>query len=98
MNGELYAISVEMNDTFPDGSFNPNVGRPYAAGYGGSGNDLQTTDRKRLWFTGTYEFDFEHFLGKDSLVAKVLGRSVFTGLLDEDKKSEQDMTWNTYET
>ena len=98
MNGELYAISVEMNDTFPDGSFNPNVGRPYAAGYGGSGNDSQTTDRNSLRFTGTYELDFEHFLGKDSLVAKVLGRSVFTGLLDEDKKSEQDMTWNTYET
>jgi outer membrane receptor protein involved in Fe transport len=98
MQGEDYAISVEINDTFPDGSANPNVGRPYAAGDGAIGNDSETTDRSSLRFTATYEFDADRFFKKDSWITKVLGKSIFTGLFDEDKKKEQDITWNTYET
>ena len=96
MRGEDYAISVEINDTYPDGTFNPNVGRPYVAGEGTA--DSETTDRNSLRFTTTYELDFNRFLDKDSLIAKVLGRNVFTGLFDEDKKKEQDITWYTYAT
>ncbi len=96
LQGEDYAISVEINDTYPDGTFNPNVGRPYAAGEGVA--DSETTDRNSIRFTTTYEFDANRFFDKNSLIAKVLGRNVFTGLVDEDKKNEQEITWYTYAT
>ena len=72
MAGEDYAISVEINDTYPDGSFNPNVGRPYAAGNGVA--DSETTDRTASDSRRRTNSTRTAFLEEESMVSKILGR------------------------
>lgn len=77
------AISVDIMSTLPDGQPNPNVGRPMVIGGGESGyGSWSQDDRSTLRLTGYAELDFRDFLAKDSLLAKMLGRHVFTGLID----------------
>jgi hypothetical protein len=98
INAEDYSISVDVNETYSDGTANPNVGRPYVAGSGFDNFNSQTIDRGSLRFTGTYELRFEDFMDKNSLLTQILGRSVFTGLLDEDQRKEFDLQWSQYAT
>ena len=96
INAVDYSISVDVNETYSNGAVNYNAGRPYVAGSGFDNFNSQTIDRASLRFTGTYEFRAEDFLDKNSTLAKIIGRSVFTGLLDEDQKKELDLQWSEY--
>jgi hypothetical protein len=96
INSVDYSISVDMNETYSDGTPNPNFGRPYTSGSGFDNFNSQTTDRSSLRMTGTYELRAEDFLDKNSLLAKILGRNVFTGLIDRDLKKELDLQWSEY--
>lgn len=96
INSVDYSISVDMNETYSDGTPNPNFGRPYTSGSGFDNFNSQTTDRSSLRLTGTYELRAEDFLDKNSLLAKILGRNVFTGLIDRDQKKELDLQWSEY--
>jgi outer membrane receptor protein involved in Fe transport len=99
LNGQNYAINVDVEQTYSNGAANPDVGRPYVAtGSDAFSDDSTTIDRSSLRFTTTYELNFSDFLDKNSIVAKVLGRSVFTGLLDEDQRKELDLSWEEYAT
>ncbi len=99
IQGPNYSISVDVNAVYADGTPNPNVGRPYVAGSGfDGGNNSQTTDRQSLRGTATYELRADDFFDKNSWAAKILGRNVFTGLLDEDQKKELDLQWSNYAT
>jgi len=83
LQGEQYSINVDINATFADGSPNPNAGRPYVGNAASApGQNWQSsTTRDSLRFTGTGELRASDFLGETKL-AKILGRHVFTGLLD----------------
>lgn len=98
MSGDFYAISVEANKTYTDGTANPNVGRPYVAGYGSDDNNRTSIDRDSLRFTSTYEFRADKFLNPSSTLAKILGRSVFTGMVDRDQKKQKFVKWSQYAT
>jgi len=97
LQGENYAISVDVNDTFSDGTPNPNVGRPYVANSYWTGDDSTTTTRDSLRFTATAELRSDDFLPK-GIWTDILGRSVFTGLMEEDIKYTDALQWNQYAT
>jgi hypothetical protein len=96
INSVDYSISVDMNETYSDGTLNPNFGRPYTAGSGFDNFNSQTIDRSSFRLTGTYEFRADDFLDKNSWITKVIGRDVFTGLWDRDLKKELDLQWSEY--
>jgi hypothetical protein len=98
ITGNAYEINVDVNQTYSNGSPNPDVGRPYVGSGNGGTSGSETIDRGSLRLTGVYELRSDDFLNRNSLLAKILGRSVFTGLLDEDQRKELDLTWYNYAT
>ena len=95
LQGPNYGISVDVNQTFSDGTPNPNVGRPYVANSFWASSSASTIDRDSLRFTATGELRAEDYFSK-SLLTSILGRSVFTGLLQEDNKRTSALQWNEY--
>ncbi len=91
LSGDASVITVDIMNTLSDGSANPNVGRPFTISGGGSAGLFwrdQTRDSKRATAYG--EFNFADQLGKESTVAQILGRHVFTGLLAQQKTDKQE--------
>ena len=77
-------IYVDMNIVLPDGSLNPNVGRPYVDGRR-SKNDF-TLERETLRATAYYDLNFED-IAEDGW-AQWLGRHLFTGFYNQ-REDEQ---------
>jgi outer membrane receptor protein involved in Fe transport len=86
LEGENYAINVDVNVTYADGTPNPNVGRPYVANAtsGGEANNYQsTTTRTTYRFTPVVELRSTDFFSSPTLTY-VLGKSVLTGLYEKN--------------
>jgi hypothetical protein len=98
MGGPNYAISVDVMETYADGSYNPNFGRPYVADSDAYGNNSATINRNSLRFTTTAELRSSDFLDKSSWLSRILGHHTFTFLDEEDHKREQDISWEQYAT
>ncbi len=94
-NSDTYKIAVDLVNTFSDGTANPNVGRPYVANSDEQANSASEIDRDSLRFTAYGELRAEDFLGKESKLAKILGRHVFTGLLSQDTTRTFNKNWAT---
>jgi hypothetical protein len=97
LQAEEYSISVDVNATNADGSANPNLGRPFVANSYWASDTATTINREALRFETTLELRAEDFLGK-GLVSEIIGRHVFTGLLDEDRKDSSQLNWSAYAT
>jgi hypothetical protein len=85
LEGENYAINVDVNDTYADGTPNPNVGRPYVANAasGGEANNYQsTTTRQTYRFTPVVELRSSDFFSSPTMTW-LLGKSVLTGLYEK---------------
>jgi hypothetical protein len=85
LEGENYAIGVDINQTYANGTANPNVGRPDVAqaSSGGEDNNYQTTTSRFTWrFTPTVELRASDFFGNSTLT-NILGKSIFTGLYEK---------------
>ena len=75
-------IGVDINRTYPDGTPNPNVGKPFVTvrpRWAESNNELETT---RL--TIFYKFDAEEKMGE---ISKWFGNHSLTGLLDTSENN-----------
>ena len=99
MNGENYNLNVDINKTYADGSANPNAGRPYF-GNGASAPGLNyqnSTIRNSIRLTPTYELRPEDFLGNTTL-AKMIGKQVFTGLIDHSTVVNESVGFARYAT
>jgi hypothetical protein len=99
LQGQQYAINVDVNETYADGSANPNVGRPYIATAASAPGQNQgyTTVRDSVRFTPTGEIRFSDFLGNTAL-AKALGKHSFTGLYERDTIKRDNVTWAEFAT
>ena len=81
--------------------FTPSSSQPYANPMAGaafiagsfSNNDRLDRERESHRLTGYAELRADDFLKKDSTLARILGRHVFTGLLTREKRHEAQMTW-----
>jgi hypothetical protein len=90
LEGENYAINVDVNATYADGSINPNAGRPYVANAtsGGEDNNYQTTTTRSSYrFTPTYEMRASDFFGQNSNLTWLFGKSIFTGLFEKTSQT-----------
>lgn len=94
-NSDTYKIGVDIVSTFADGTPNPNVGRAFVANSDEQNNRLNEIDRDGIRFTAYGEFRADDFLQKESRLAKILGRHVFTGLFSQDTKSQFNKNWAT---
>lgn len=99
LQGQQYAINVDVNETYADGSPNPNVGRPYIATAASAPGQNQgtATIRSSFRFTPTGEIRASDFLG-DSRLAKILGRHNFTGLYEHNTVRRDNVTWAQFAT
>jgi len=94
-NSDTYKIGVDINTFWHDGTRNPNVGRAYVANSDESANSMSDISRDSMRFTLTGDVRAEDFLDRDSLLARIIGRHVFTGLLSEDTKRTESQSWAT---
>src|SRR5208283_2966011 len=86
LEGENYAINVDVNQVLSNGAPNPNLGRPYVANAtsGGEDNNYETTTTRQTYrFTPTYEFRSADLFGNSTL-AWILGKSDFTALYEKN--------------
>jgi len=90
--GQDYNINVDVNQTYADGTPNPNVGRAYVANAESNDNFESTSVRDTARFTVTGDLRAEDLFGKGKL-ADILGHHVLTGLYD---RSKQGLTSDQY--
>jgi hypothetical protein len=94
LEGENYAINIDVNQTYADGTANPNVGRPYVANATSGGEDnnyVTTTSRQTYRFTPVGELRSTDFFSNPTMTW-LLGKSVLTGLYEKNTVIE-----NTYQ-
>ncbi|HEX2657026.1 MAG TPA: TonB-dependent receptor plug domain-containing protein, partial [Polyangia bacterium] len=94
-NSDTWKLGIDLVNTFADGTANPNVGRPYVANSAEQNNNATNIDHDSIRFTTYAELRADDFLGKESRLAKILGRHVFTGLLSQDDKRSFNRNWAT---
>ncbi len=97
MTGSNYAISVDVNQTYADGTPNPNVGRPYVGNATSNTNYAFTTDRNTIRFTPTAEFRPEDYISNGKL-ARLIGHQDFTGLAEKNTVTQNNVNWAEYAT
>ncbi|MFP4282471.1 MAG: TonB-dependent receptor, partial [Opitutales bacterium] len=91
------AINVDLNESWADGSPNPNAGRPFVSDEGMYGNNEFTQERDALRVTAFAEFQATDVL-EESWLTRLLGRYVFTGLYAEDTNETSNQSWMRYGT
>lgn len=84
VNNDATSVSIDIMRTLIDGTPNPNFLRPVVyAGPGGFG--WTESLRQDLRATAFGELNFADITGRDSVVTKIFGRNVFTGLVTQQK-------------
>jgi len=93
LQGQEYGINIDVNAVLPNGSANPNVGRPDISAGTGEEIDYQTTTTRDTYrITPTAELRASDFFGANSIWTKILGKSDFTGLFE--KTTVETFTYN----
>jgi outer membrane receptor protein involved in Fe transport len=97
LSGDASVITVDVMSHLLDGSPNPNVGRPFTiSGGGDTGGFWASSQRETLRLTTFAEIDFTKMLEDDSVIAKIFGRNVFTGLLSRQSQDFESRNYNRY--
>jgi len=92
---DTYKIGIDINSHFTDGTANPNFGRAYVANSDEQANSRTQFIRDSIRLTGFAELKADDVFERDSMLAKILGRHVFTGLYSEDTKQDYNRRWAT---
>lgn len=95
--GGFYAIGMEVNEVLADGSPNPYLGRPYAAGSDAGGNYSYETTRTGKRAILTADLDTRDYLGRH-WYTYLLGRHVLTGLASQDERDYKMVQWAQHAT
>jgi hypothetical protein len=99
LTGSNYAVVIDVNATYADGSPNLNAGRPYVGNSASapSLNNASSIVRNTFRVTPTYELRASDFLGNTTL-AKILGKHNLTGLYESNTVIQNNVTWAEYAT
>ena len=90
-------ISVDIMSTLMDGSANPNVGKAVVISSGAAGSGKTDSQREAKRATAYGDLDFKDFMDKNSVLTRILGRSVFTLSGSDQEKEVKSATWyNSY--
>ncbi|MDP0499818.1 MAG: TonB-dependent receptor plug domain-containing protein [Verrucomicrobiota bacterium JB022] len=95
ISGSGYALTVDVMATLPNGQPNPNVGRAMVASRGGS-NDSRHSERTTDRVTAYGELDFSDFMEADSLLTRILGRHLFTGVYTTMDYDVDSYAWERF--
>ncbi|HEU5081458.1 MAG TPA: TonB-dependent receptor plug domain-containing protein [Opitutaceae bacterium] len=97
LSNDATSITVDIMKTLIDGTPNPNFGRPVIIAGGGSAQGYWE-ERSRDVIRGTVfgEVNFADFAGKDSIITRIFGRNVFTGLLQRQENKDENRTYNRF--
>lgn len=92
--GDQQGIAIDFSSSYPDGTANPNVGRPYVSGTGHYTNSSRTAERT---YTRALVFA-RHDFSKDmhNWFGKLLGSHSVTGLAESYKLLTDDRAWQLY--
>ena len=97
ISGDAAVITIDLIETLADGTANPNVGRPMTiAGGGDAGGYWASSERETMRLTAFAELDFRQLVGDESLVGKIFGKNIFTGLWSKQKQDFQSRNYNRY--
>ncbi len=97
-SGGRYAINVDTNSTYSDGSPNPDAGRPFISDTGQFGQASEKIDRESLRLTAFAEHDFASHDTSRSWWRRLLGRHQLTGLISQEDSSVTSQNWHAYGT
>ncbi|HVU24794.1 MAG TPA: TonB-dependent receptor plug domain-containing protein [Opitutus sp.] len=88
-------ITVDISKTLPDGSPNPNVGRPMVIGNGGNGGlgnfRIGHTESERAQVFA--DLKMADYFGAQSWISRIFGRNTFTGLLSNQEADTDSRRW-----
>jgi hypothetical protein len=97
LSGDASVVTVDVMSHLLDGSPNPNVGRPFTiSGGGDTGGYWANSQRETLRLTAFAEIDFNKLLEDESVIAKLFGRNVFTGLVSRQSQDFQNRNYNRF--
>lgn len=89
------AITLDMNNTLPNGEKNPNFGRAATISDQFSNNSYHS-NRESLRATIFGELRGSDFFVADSLASRIIGKHRFTGLLSNEKYETESRSWTRY--
>lgn len=108
--GGNQAIGIDMNSVYPDGTAagkngepyadgtpNPNVGRAYLSYSSQNGNNSYESNRESVRVTGFVEHNFAKD-NQNSFLGRLLGRHVATLLVNKDRQTTDNRSWQRYGT
>ncbi|MBC2605025.1 TonB-dependent receptor plug domain-containing protein [Pelagicoccus albus] len=87
------AITVDVLESFDDGTANPNVGRPYVTTTGGGTGQSYASEREFLRASLFAELRSADFMDEDSFLGKLIGRNVFNAVLSEEDYETEQYAW-----
>lgn len=90
------ALTIDLNTTLLDGTPNPNLGRPYISA-DSLDNASDRNIREAFRTTLFAQFDAKKHLG-ETVLARVLGKHVFTGLYNTQEVRKNFRKWRGYTT
>jgi outer membrane receptor protein involved in Fe transport len=91
--GDQYAIGIDINTHFVDGTENPNVGKAYVANSGQFGSSMNAIDRNSVRLTGYVDIKASDFLEEGSALERILGHHLISGLLSRDIRKNDYRTY-----
>lgn len=97
VSNDASVITVDIMKTLIGGAPNPEFGRPVIiAGGGSAGGYWEERTRNTVRGTLFGELNFADFAGKDSVVTRIFGRNVFTGLVQNQHNVDENRTYNRF--
>lgn len=96
--GGTNTLYIDINAIYPDGSANPNVGRPFISPSTVYGNYNSEVERNGMRGTAYADFNLENILEDDSWWVKLIGHHVFTGLYSSDDREDDLREFSRYGT
>lgn len=92
--GEEAPANVDPS-TVTGGDPNPNVGRAYVMATSQNDSNARTTERENIRLTAFADIRASDFLDGDSMLTKLLGRHLFTGLLSRETYDTYNRSWSS---
>ncbi|MBN2233765.1 MAG: TonB-dependent receptor [Opitutales bacterium] len=95
---ERQNIYIDIHHTLPDGSPNPNVGRPFVTDAGRYGNGADSSQRENVRFSGFVDLNIADLTRKDNVLTRILGRHVLSGVYSTQERRQYREEFQRYAT
>ncbi len=95
---ERQNIYIDIHSTLPDGSPNPNVGRPFVTDAGRYGNGYSESQRESYRITAYADIDIGDIMKKENLLTRIFGRHVLTGVYSSQTRKQYSEEFQRYAT